>query len=92
MTDIKKLNDEETKAVAGGSASIVEVIVPKVVDLDEEDAKKRLENVDLSYEIVYINHDTVPNGYVVKSDPKEGTKVPRNSKVRLFVSKGFGIR
>ncbi|MEI6090811.1 MAG: PASTA domain-containing protein [bacterium] len=65
------------------------VTVPNIMGLKEINAKEKLENIDLEWEVVseQYNEDTKP-GYVLKQDPQPGVEVKSGRPVYLTVSKG----
>lgn len=66
-----------------------QVAVPDLAGLSQDDAQKKLTSVKLSAGGVQTEpSDTVPEGSVVETDPKAGTKVDPASQVTLLVSSG----
>lgn len=63
--------------------------VPHVVDLDVDEAKKKIEAAELrAGQIVQEHSSMVPEGIVLRQQPGEGTRVPEGTALRLVVSKG----
>lgn len=60
--------------------------VPDVAGLSVEEAKSKLSSVDIGFSEKYVYSDTVAQDKVVGTDPS--SKVYRNSKVQLLISKG----
>jgi serine/threonine-protein kinase len=65
-----------------------QVRVPTVVQLTEEQATARLENVGFKVSPVYVANDTVAAGIVFDQDPKGETQVDDGSVVTISVSQG----
>lgn len=53
-----------------------------------EEAAEILRSMGATVEIKLENSQQVPSGSVIKSDPPEGTKIEKGSKVTLYVSNG----
>ncbi|MCL2311091.1 MAG: protein kinase [Firmicutes bacterium] len=83
----KRVRSNATIVLKVNSSGIL-VPVPSLIGLTEEVAKSKLSGVGLKFETLMINDDTVPTGRIKNTDPIEGIKVPVESTVRLFVSKG----
>jgi hypothetical protein len=64
------------------------VAVPHVANLSEADAASRLQQAGLKPVSTPQNDPTVKVGNAIGTDPPEGTKVKKNSDVKLFVSTG----
>ena len=64
------------------------VEVPKLFNLNQELAKAQLKERSIECEVKMISDPDIQKGYVIKSEPAEGTEVHKNSKVILFVSMG----
>lgn len=69
-----------------GTGSSVEV--PRVVGQPEAVAHQVLSQAELSVSVVREHHNTVPEGTVISSTPKEGTKTVTGKEVQLVVSLG----
>lgn len=65
-----------------------EVSVPKVVGLSIDDAKKLLEENNLSYKINEVESSEVEEGIVISQEQAENTKVKVNFPIEFTVSKG----
>ncbi|MGV8980248.1 Stk1 family PASTA domain-containing Ser/Thr kinase [Clostridium sp.] len=70
-----------------GDAS-AKLIVPKIIGLDKSDAKKIIEDKDLTFSEIGEENSTQPKGTVTVCWPEEGTEVKAKSEVRVRVSKG----
>ncbi|MCR5731207.1 MAG: Stk1 family PASTA domain-containing Ser/Thr kinase [Ruminococcus sp.] len=62
--------------------------VPKCTEMNQEMAKDQLNIRGLKFEIKQQPDANVEKGYVIKTEPKEGTVVHKGSKVILYVSMG----
>ena len=91
-TKMNKLNEKQLEDINGSSGLNITVRVPNVSGLYEDDAISRINNAGLDYELTYINHNSVPKGVVIKSDPSENIQLTLPYTIRLFVSKGVDIR
>ncbi|HLR43210.1 MAG TPA: Stk1 family PASTA domain-containing Ser/Thr kinase [Pseudogracilibacillus sp.] len=65
-----------------------DVEIPDLVELEYDEAKEILEelNVKVNKEITFS--EEIPEGYVVKTDPKAGKKVKEQTTVDVYVSNG----
>ena len=73
------------------SKGIEQVSVPKVVNLDINEAQKRLEQYGLHASIELIDSATYPKDTVIEQEPAEYTKVPVGETIKLVVSQGEKI-
>lgn len=64
------------------------VKVPKVAGLSEAAAKNKLEDVNLTAQIVEDFDDKIASGTAIEARPTSGTKVKSGSTVELVISKG----
>lgn len=64
------------------------VKVPKVAGLSETAAKNKLDDANLSAQVVEEFHDKVASGTAIEVRPASGTKVKSGSTVELVISKG----
>lgn len=61
--------------------------MPNLVNLSEEQARKRVvDEAGLKMDVVLEKSETVPEGYVIRSEPTEGTQVESDSTVLVYVS------
>lgn len=65
--------------------------VPNCVDMNQEMAKDLLNQRGLKPEIKQSTDRDVKKGYVIKTEPKEGTSVHKGSTVILYVSMGANL-
>jgi len=64
------------------------VRVPSVEKLPQAQAVRELNKVHLKVNLDEEHSDTVKEGFAIRTVPKEGTLVTRDTRVRLFVSSG----
>ena len=64
------------------------VEIPRLRDLNQELAKAQLKERGLECEVIKTSDAEVQQGYVIKSEPDEGTEVHKGTKVVLYVSMG----
>ena len=65
------------------------VVIPDVTNYESADAKKVMESYNLTVDnIIFEPTDNVEKGHVIRINPKEGTEVPENSFVTLYISSG----
>ena len=64
------------------------VSIPNVVEVDEQNASNIISSNSLIPKIEYEYDDDVEEGFVMATVPSYGTKVDKNSVVRVIVSKG----
>jgi len=64
------------------------VEIPRLRELNQELAKAQLKERGLECEVIKTSDAEVQQGYVIKSEPAEGTEVHKGTKVVLYVSMG----
>lgn len=72
-------------AVGGGNS---EIEVPNLVGLKAEEAAKELEKLGLRLEIIKTEISDEEENTILSIDPKEGTKVKKNTSIKAVVSGG----
>jgi beta-lactam-binding protein with PASTA domain/predicted Ser/Thr protein kinase len=77
-----------TLGLFGGTGSGTQVQVPDVIGKASADAAQIVKNNGLKVTTTFENNDTQDSDHVFDTDPKSGTKVSKNSTVKLFVSQG----
>ena len=83
----KVISGSQVKLVV--SASMDDINVPNIYNLNEEKAKKALANEGLTnYKFTTISSETVEEGLVVYTEPKAGTVVSSDTQIVVFVSSG----
>ncbi len=83
----KVISGSQVKLVV--SASMDDINVPNIYNLNDEKAKKALANEGLTnYKFTTISSETVEEGLVVYTEPKAGTVVSSNTQIVVFVSSG----
>ena len=69
-------------------ASVAETTVPNIVGMNQDDAKKAVEDKKLKFVSIGKEKSDKPAGTVLRTYPDEGTKVKINSEVRVSISGG----
>ncbi|GAA0722792.1 Stk1 family PASTA domain-containing Ser/Thr kinase [Clostridium malenominatum] len=64
------------------------VPVPKIIGLKEEDAKKKVEDSGLVFQVGGTEKSDEPVGTVISSFPSEGTPIKSKGEVRVIISGG----
>ena len=83
----KVISGTQVKLVV--SASMDDINVPNIYNLNDEKAKKALSNEGLTnYKFTTISSETVEEGLVVYTEPKAGTVVSSDTQIVVFVSSG----
>ena len=92
---IEQSPEAGTKVISGSqvklvvSASMDDINVPNIYNLNEDKAKKALSNEGLvNYKFTTISSETVEEGLVVYTEPKAGTVVSADTQIVVFVSSG----
>ncbi|MBO5461293.1 MAG: Stk1 family PASTA domain-containing Ser/Thr kinase [Ruminococcus sp.] len=67
---------------------VKKVSIPDVVEMDEDKAKKALDDKKLVVTTDYKFDSNVESGKVISTDPAAGTEVDEGTKVKMYVSKG----
>jgi hypothetical protein len=62
------------------------VTVPRLVGLPEAQAKQRLTDLGLTFQVEYQQADGKKTGTVLSSNPAEGAQVPKGTRVTLIVA------
>ncbi|MBA3744800.1 Stk1 family PASTA domain-containing Ser/Thr kinase [Sporichthya sp.] len=69
----------------------VRAVVPEVIGLPVADARKAIKDANLVVGKVTQRNSDRPNGEVLETNPKPGTKQKLNTRVDLFVSNGVAL-
>lgn len=83
----KKIKEDSTIVLKVNSSGVL-ITVPNVAGLTEDVAKSKLTNAGLKYDLLMIEDNNVKEGYVVSVSPQEGSKVPSDTTIKLYISKG----
>lgn len=83
----KKVKEKATITLKVNSSE-TSIIIPSVKGATEEIAKKRLKDVGLTYEVMYVASNETAAGIVFESNPREGSTTFASVPVKLLVSKG----
>ena len=67
------------------------IAIPDIADTDEATAKNILSLNGLIPKIEYEYDDNIESGNVIKTSPSTGSKVDKNTKVTVYISKGSSI-
>ncbi|HSN58675.1 MAG TPA: Stk1 family PASTA domain-containing Ser/Thr kinase [Clostridiaceae bacterium] len=68
--------------------NMAEVAVPAIIGLQQDEAKKLVEDNSLKFVVVGTEKSDEPEGVILKCYPEVGTKVKKNSDVRVSISNG----
>jgi beta-lactam-binding protein with PASTA domain len=82
--------DEGQQVTILVSSGLVEVPVPSVIDLREQEAVQKLEDAGFEVRVQRV-FAGAPEGVVVEQDPRGGERAPTGSTVGLTVSKGRNL-
>ena len=74
--------------LAGGNKSSKEVEVPNIVGKTIDDVKEEVEKLGLKIEIKSTQNSDKPENTILETDPKAGTKVKKDSAIKVVVSSG----
>jgi beta-lactam-binding protein with PASTA domain/tRNA A-37 threonylcarbamoyl transferase component Bud32 len=77
-----------TLGLFGGGGGGTQVPVPNVVGKTSAEAAQILKGDGLKVTTTFANNDQTEADHVFDTDPKTGTKVSKNSTVKIFVSQG----
>ncbi len=81
-----------TKITLTVSAGQETVKLEKLAGLKQEEAAQKLKDAGLKSRITTKYDSSVETGYVIETNPKEGSEVPKGSTVELIVSRGSETR
>lgn len=70
------------------STGKLEVILEDLTNRSLEDAKTTLDNDEISYVVIEEASDTVPVGYVTRTNPLGGRSISPSTRVDIYVSRG----
>ena len=64
--------------------------MPKLAGESREDAEKRLTMMDLNLKPGFLEEasDTVPKGYVIRTEPAEGATLSKGQQITVYISLG----
>lgn len=79
---------ENSKITLKVNSSGTLVTIPSVRGSTLDEAKAKIKDVGLVYEVLTVEDSETAEGIVKGTDPKEGTEIVVNSIVRILVSKG----
>ncbi|MBS6501117.1 MAG: Stk1 family PASTA domain-containing Ser/Thr kinase [Clostridium sp.] len=74
--------------LAGGNKSSKEVEVPNIIGKTIDDVKEEVEKLGLKIEIKSTQNSDKPENTILGTDPKAGTKVKKDSAIKVVVSSG----
>lgn len=67
----------------------LQVVVPDIAGLSVDDAKKKLSEAGLKYDLIYNQSQSVQKDYVISQSPISGRNVNENETVTVYVSEGY---
>lgn len=67
----------------------LQVVVPDIAGLSVDDAKKKLSEVGLKYDLIYNQSQSVQKDYVISQSPISGRNVNENETVTVYISEGY---
>lgn len=92
---IRQSPEAGTKVLEGSqvtlvvSASMDDITVPNVYELDLEKGKKALSNEGLNkFSVTKVSSETIEEGKIVYTNPKAGSIVSSDSEITIFISSG----
>lgn len=66
-----------------------EVTIPNFDDMTQEEAEEKLKELNLVLgEVIEQNHESIETGYVIRTNPEEGSVLREQAEVDLYVSLG----
>jgi len=69
--------------------NVKEVEVPGIINMSEQEAEDKLKEVGLMLEVTErVNDHSIPEGQILKQDPKEGESNKVTNSIKVTVSKG----
>jgi beta-lactam-binding protein with PASTA domain/predicted Ser/Thr protein kinase len=77
-----------SRLLGGGPAEVEVLAVPEVANLTEADAIEQLQELGFRVRLRGESSDTIPDGFVIATDPPAGTSVESGSIVTVIVSGG----
>ena len=84
VPSLKKGSTIKVKVSSGAQM----ITLPPLAGQEATSVFAKLKSYDLEYEEVTIDHDTIQEGYVVRTDPDKNTQVPTGTVVTVYVSRG----
>lgn len=74
----------------GGSQKPKEVKIPDIVNMSREEAKAKLEELNLVYRETHVDDTSeAPEGTILKVEPKVGTMVTEGTEIKVTVAAGI---
>ena len=68
-----------------------EIEVPLLIGLEQEEARRKLEELSLIMKIGVAVESEYPNGYIAKQSPSEGYKLKEGGEVEVNISRGSKV-
>lgn len=65
-----------------------EVVVPNVIKLTEDEAKKKIQEAGLKYEVAEVSNNDLDAGLIYATSPQVSTRVKKDSTVKVYISAG----
>ena len=84
VPSLKKGSTIKVKVSSGAQM----ITLPPLAGQEATTVFAKLKSYDLKYTEVSVDHDTIQEGYVVRTDPDKNTQVPTGSTVTVYVSRG----
>jgi len=84
VPSLKKGSTIKVKVSSGAQM----ITLPPLAGQEATSVFAKLKSYGLKYEEVTIDHDTIQEGYVVRTDPDKNTQVPTGTVVTVYVSRG----
>jgi serine/threonine-protein kinase len=67
---------------------VTDIEVPSVVGLTTDEALEILKDLGLKPTVKYANHESIPEGHVIKTDPKAKSIIKQGEKITIIESTG----
>ena len=69
-----------------------EIEIPDVVSLSLDLAKQKLDEKEITYTVIEEASESIPEGYVIRTDPSAGRSISASKIVDIYVSRGPDVK
>jgi len=70
------------------SEGVERIEIPDLTGKTHLEARPILASKRLEFEVIEESHEEIPDGYIIRQEPEEGSKVTREDKITIYVSVG----
>ena len=90
--EAKKMVKENAKIKVKISLGGDDAKMPQLATMEEGEAKKLLTTLNINYTVAQEESEDVPEGYVIRQYPSNGTSMKKSDTATIYVSKGKAVK